>query len=120
MQYWHQPRSTHFRRISGLIVPLATVPDAAGEQMERSGSCNFRLKVECVRVGCNPLSVACVIGLRVLSSRNHPKLTIADCVAEVHDTHHPISVESYFEQQIPEATRRSEAFLTEFPAVTRG
>lgn len=39
------------------------------------------------------------------------QLTIADCVAEVHDTHHPISVESYFEQQVAEAKKRTRAFL---------
>jgi glutathione S-transferase len=39
------------------------------------------------------------------------QLTIADCVAEVHDTHHPISVQSYFEQQVPEAKKRAKAFL---------
>lgn len=41
------------------------------------------------------------------------QLTIADCVAEAHDTHHPISVESYFEQQIPEAKKRTRAFLSQ-------
>jgi glutathione S-transferase len=40
------------------------------------------------------------------------QLTIADCVAEVHDTHHPISVESYFEQQVAEAKKRTKAFLS--------
>lgn len=38
------------------------------------------------------------------------QLTIADFVAEVHDTHHPISVERYYEDQRPEAARRAEAF----------
>ncbi len=41
------------------------------------------------------------------------QLTIADSVAEVHETHHPISVESYFEQQIPEAKQRTKAFLAQ-------
>jgi glutathione S-transferase len=41
------------------------------------------------------------------------QLTIADCAAEVHETHHPISVESYFEQQIPEAKKRTKAFLAQ-------
>jgi glutathione S-transferase len=40
------------------------------------------------------------------------QLTIADCVAEVHDTHHPISVEAYFERQIPQAKQRTKVFLT--------
>jgi len=39
------------------------------------------------------------------------QLTIADCVAEVHDTHHPISVQAHFEQQIPQAKQRTKAFL---------
>lgn len=40
------------------------------------------------------------------------QLTIADCVAEVHDAHHPISVEAFFEKQIPQARQRTKAFLT--------
>lgn len=39
------------------------------------------------------------------------QLTVADLVAEVHDTHHPISVELYFKQQRREARRRTRAFL---------
>jgi len=38
------------------------------------------------------------------------QLTIADLVAEVHDTHHPISGDLYFKQQRREAMRRAEAF----------
>jgi len=41
------------------------------------------------------------------------QLTIADALAEVHDTHHPISGASYFEDQRPEAHRRSAAFRHE-------
>jgi glutathione S-transferase len=40
------------------------------------------------------------------------QLTIADLVAEVHDTHHPISVAHYYEEQRPEAKRRAAAFRT--------
>ena len=40
-------------------------------------------------------------------------LTIADLVAEVHDTHHPISVEKAYEEQKPAAKRRAEAFREE-------
>jgi len=38
------------------------------------------------------------------------QLTIADMVAEVHDTHHPLSGELYYEQQRPEARQRAAAF----------
>jgi glutathione S-transferase len=41
------------------------------------------------------------------------QLTIADFVAEVHDTHHPIANSLYFEQQRPEARRRTRHFLDE-------
>jgi glutathione S-transferase len=39
------------------------------------------------------------------------QLTITDFVAEVHDTHHPISTDLYFEDQKKEAKARSAAFL---------
>jgi glutathione S-transferase len=39
------------------------------------------------------------------------QLTITDFVAEVHDTHHPISTDLYFEDQRKEAKARSTAFL---------
>ncbi len=38
------------------------------------------------------------------------QLTIADAVGEAHDTHHPISVELYYEDQKPEALRRAQTF----------
>ena len=38
------------------------------------------------------------------------QLTIADLVAEVHDTHHPISVGEYYEDQKPAAAKRTAAF----------
>jgi glutathione S-transferase len=41
------------------------------------------------------------------------QLTIADLVAEVHDTHHPIAVSLHYEDQRPEAARRSAAFVRE-------
>jgi glutathione S-transferase len=41
------------------------------------------------------------------------QLTIADLVAEAHDTHHPIDVELYYEDQKPEATRRAAGFRSE-------
>ena len=40
------------------------------------------------------------------------QLTLADAVAEAHDTHHPISSALYFEDQKPEARRRAQAFRT--------
>ncbi len=41
------------------------------------------------------------------------QLTIADLVAEAHDTHHPVSVSLYYEDQKREAQRRSAAFVRE-------
>ena len=41
------------------------------------------------------------------------QLTIADWLAEVHDTHHPISSSLYYEDQKREARRRAGIFLTE-------
>ena len=41
------------------------------------------------------------------------QLTIADVVMEVHDTHHPIAVEQYFEDQRVEARKRAESFRTQ-------
>lgn len=38
------------------------------------------------------------------------QLTIADAVAEVHDTHHPVATGLYYEDQKPEAARRSKEF----------
>jgi glutathione S-transferase len=40
------------------------------------------------------------------------QLTIADFVAEIHDTHHPLGVDLYYEQQEAAAKRRSKEFLT--------
>lgn len=39
--------------------------------------------------------------------------TVTDIVAEVHDTHHPISNELYYDEQRAEARRRAEAFRTQ-------
>jgi glutathione S-transferase len=39
------------------------------------------------------------------------QLTITDFMAEVHDTHHPISTDLYYEDQKKEAKARSTAFL---------
>jgi glutathione S-transferase len=39
------------------------------------------------------------------------QLTITDLVAEVHDTHHPISTDLYYEDQKDEAKARAAAFL---------
>src|SRR5699024_10515748 len=41
------------------------------------------------------------------------QLTIADLVAEVHDTHHPIAVSLYYEDQRAEARRRAACFVRE-------
>jgi glutathione S-transferase len=41
------------------------------------------------------------------------QLTIADLVAEVHDTHHPVSMSLYYEDQKREAKRRAAGFIAE-------
>lgn len=41
---------------------------------------------------------------------NQIQLTIADLVAEVHDTHHPVDLMAYYDDQKPEALRKSEGF----------
>jgi glutathione S-transferase len=38
------------------------------------------------------------------------QLTIADMVAEAHDTHHPVDLDAYYEDQKPEAQRRARSF----------
>ncbi|TCN20576.1 glutathione S-transferase [Sinorhizobium americanum] len=50
-------------------------------------------------------------GLRHVA--NGLQLTVTDLVAEIHDTHHPIGVSLYYEEQKPEASRRAENFLSE-------
>jgi glutathione S-transferase len=42
---------------------------------------------------------------------NQIQLTIADLVAEVHETHHPIATSLYYEDQRPEAKRRAADFI---------
>lgn len=44
---------------------------------------------------------------------NQLALTVADLVAEVHDTHHPIATGLYYEDQKPEALRRTTGFVRE-------
>ena len=39
------------------------------------------------------------------------QLTVADFLVEVHDTHHPLASGQYYEDQKPEAKRRTEDFL---------
>jgi glutathione S-transferase len=41
------------------------------------------------------------------------QLTMADFVAEAHDTHHPVAASLYYEQQKPEALRYAAAFRAE-------
>lgn len=38
------------------------------------------------------------------------QLTVADLVSEIHDTHHPISSQLYFEDQIPAAKKAADTF----------
>lgn len=40
------------------------------------------------------------------------QLTVADFVAEVHDTHHPVDADLYYEDQKKEAKRRAAGFLS--------
>ncbi len=42
---------------------------------------------------------------------NQLQLTLADLTDETHDTHHPIASSLYYEDQKPEALRRSAAFI---------
>jgi glutathione S-transferase len=44
---------------------------------------------------------------------NQLQLTLADLVTEAHDTHHPIAVSLYYEQQRKEARRRAAVFIDE-------
>ncbi|MGY6271971.1 glutathione S-transferase [Achromobacter denitrificans] len=44
---------------------------------------------------------------------NQLQLTIADMVAEAHDTHHPIAASEYYEDQKAEAARRARCFREE-------
>ncbi|KDP94523.1 glutathione S-transferase [Brevundimonas sp. EAKA] len=41
---------------------------------------------------------------------NQIQLTFADLVAEAHDTHHPVDLMAYYDDQKPEAARRSKVF----------
>jgi glutathione S-transferase len=41
------------------------------------------------------------------------QLTIADFIVEVHDTHHPLSIGLYYEDQRPAASRRAQEFRQE-------
>jgi glutathione S-transferase len=41
---------------------------------------------------------------------NQMQLTVADLVAEAHDTHHPVDLAAYYEDQKAEALRRAESF----------
>jgi glutathione S-transferase len=41
------------------------------------------------------------------------QLTIVDFLDEVHDTHHPIASSLYYQEQLPEAKRRTKYFLAE-------
>lgn len=44
---------------------------------------------------------------------NQIQLTIADLVAEAHDTHHPVDLAAYYEDQKAEAARRADGFRTQ-------
>ncbi|WP_375744807.1 glutathione S-transferase [Corallococcus interemptor] len=50
------------------------------------------------------------------ASRLHARqfqLTVADAVAEAHDTHHPVAAMKYYDEQKAEAKRRAEDFRTQ-------
>jgi glutathione S-transferase len=59
------------------------------------------------RIGLVPASTASQVYALQL------QLTISDIVAEAHDTHHPIAVEQYYEDQRPEARKRAASFCQE-------
>jgi glutathione S-transferase len=59
------------------------------------------------RLGLEPAAEADAVFARQLA------LTIADLVAEAHDTHHPVDVGLYYHDQKPEAARRAKAFREE-------
>ena len=59
------------------------------------------------RLGLAPKSEAQRLRLHGL------QLTLADWLAEVHDTHHPIASSLYYEEQKREARRRARIFLAE-------
>lgn len=59
------------------------------------------------RLGLAPRSEAQRLRLHGL------QLTIADWLAEAHDTHHPIAASLYYEEQKREAKRRAHIFLAE-------
>jgi len=59
------------------------------------------------RLGLAPKSEAARLRLHA------QQLTIADWLAEVHDTHHPIASGLYYEDQKREAKRRAKIFLAE-------
>jgi glutathione S-transferase len=59
------------------------------------------------RLGLAPKSEAARLRL------HGQQLTVADWLAEVHDTHHPIAASLYYEQQKREAKRRARVFLAE-------
>lgn len=44
---------------------------------------------------------------------NQIALTVADLIAEVHDTHHPVASSLTYEQQKPEAKKRAKSFAAE-------
>jgi glutathione S-transferase len=44
---------------------------------------------------------------------NQLQLTLADFVDEAHDTHHPVAVSLYYEDQRPEAKRRAASFVAD-------
>lgn len=47
------------------------------------------------------------------AQQNQLALTLADLVAEVHDTHHPVATGLYYADQKPEALRRTTSFVKE-------
>lgn len=51
-------------------------------------------------------------GERARVEANQLQLTIADLVAEAHDTHHPVAKAKYYEDQMPEARMYAQGFVT--------
>jgi glutathione S-transferase len=52
-------------------------------------------------------------GIAARLAAHQLQLTVADLVAEVHDTHHPVASGLYYEDQKPEAKRNAKSFTRE-------
>jgi glutathione S-transferase len=87
----HPPFAPPFIRVDGVVIAqVATILHALGPRLELVPS------DEAGRIWVHQC-----------------QLTIADLVGEVHDTHHPVGGSAYYDDQKPEALRRSTEFRRE-------